>query len=242
MEPFHMAAVFTLQAVGALMWHKKKAEELNRLGTTMLRGRRRKENEDYEDDDNKDENINEIGGGGDGTGWDDSDDDDDDNDAPDAVSLSTGRERGEAKAKQVKQEVQQLREKAREKRRKRHEKNKLQQEAKRRRLEKLAQTRMPESLLDAVAAEQEEGTEKQTIDEGSDGEEDKGKLTTFDEEDDIIPVKTGVQVQTLKQQVTVSNTLAQKAADFKHKKMYGDKRRRMKSSQLRIIKEKKKWK
>lgn len=54
----------------------------------------------------------------------------DDDDAPEAVSLSTGRERVKVEEQQMNEEVKQMRERVREQRKRRHEKNRLQQEAK----------------------------------------------------------------------------------------------------------------
>lgn len=54
----------------------------------------------------------------------------DEDEAPEAVSLSSGRERVKVEEQQMNEEVKQMRERAREQRKRRHEKNRLQQEAK----------------------------------------------------------------------------------------------------------------
>lgn len=164
--------------------------------------------------------------------------------APEEATISIGKEDAQVREDLVKSAVSKHRQEIKKKRKERHEKNKLQQEEKRKRLE---ERRLPQSLLEAAAAQQKTKTFKQKkkkigvikknkISKDIDSpEDDDGSVTNVDEEG-LITIDTGVKVRTLNQEEKKYTSIVERAADFRKNALYGDKRKRMSASSFQEMK------
>ncbi|XP_076046356.1 uncharacterized protein LOC143028319 isoform X2 [Oratosquilla oratoria] len=157
------------------------------------------------------------------------------------------------------EEVQRVKNKVREKRKKQHERNKIQKNDKRRRLEKLASKRLPSDLLEKVEEDlaskakvektsPAKGPQKIVLKETSnkhkffdedesddEGLEDEKEFDMSDKED-VISLKKGIQVKTIKSEENKYQALSNRAISFRQKMLYGKRQDRIPGRRLHEMK------
>ncbi|XP_050692928.1 nucleolar protein 7-like [Eriocheir sinensis] len=173
-------------------------------------------------------------------GEEEGDEESDSDAAPEEATITAGKEEARKEKDTLRSEADRRRQLMKEKRKQQHEKNQLQQEEKRKRLE---ERRLPQSLLEAAAAEQKARLAQR--EQGVPSKKKQGKKKSFSDSDgdddgfaedmDEAPITTdmGVKVRALNVETKKTNELSRRAVEFRQKALYGSNKRRMPSEQLR---------
>nr|XP_053634177.1 uncharacterized protein LOC128689761 isoform X1 [Cherax quadricarinatus] len=162
--------------------------------------------------------------------------------APDETTISVGKMKANMQEMVIQAERERQKEQVKEARKRKQERNVLQQAEKKKRLMEESKKRLSKDILDAVVAEQKTQPKQKvkiiktkrnskTFNDDDDNSNDSPLDETIDEEGKIT-LQRGVKVRTLKEEIKKNVSIAEKAADFKKRALYGDKIKRITGREL----------